>query len=127
MEALHAKWEHVDLDKAVWFLPQTKSGKGRHLQLNSEAQAILKNLALETNCRTWIFPGRDLGKPLNNPRKAFDRILQAAGLEHMRLHDLRHLAALVMIHSSGLATICVNSLRLSCSSSFLITTTKRRL
>lgn len=92
-EALQAKWEHVDFDNAVWYLPQTKSGKGRHVQLNSEAQAVLKSLGLYTNSRTWVFPGRDPGKPLNNPRKAFDRVLQAAGLEHMRLHDLRHLAA----------------------------------
>lgn len=92
-EALQAKWQHVDFDKAVWFLPHTKSGRGRYVQLSGDAQAVLKALALESQSQTWVFPGREPGKPLNNPRKAFGRILEAAGLEHMRLHDLRHLAA----------------------------------
>jgi len=92
-EATLARWEHVDFDKNVWFLPRTKSGKGRYVQLSGEAQAVLKSLALETASQTWVFPGRDQGKPLNNPRKAFGRVLHAAGLDHMRLHDLRHLAA----------------------------------
>lgn len=33
-------------------------------------------------------PGAE--KPLNNPRKAFTRILDPAGIAHARTHDLRH-------------------------------------
>ena len=45
----------------------------------------------------WVFPGREPSKPLHNPRKAFMRVLKAAGIEeHVRIHDLRHSAASLM-------------------------------
>lgn len=90
-EALQARWENMDLDNAVWLIPMTKSGKSRYCQLNPEALALLKSMD-RVDGSAWVFPGRfkDEDKPLNNPTKAFQRILQAAGIEHMRLHDLRH-------------------------------------
>ena len=36
-EALHAKWEHVDLDGQTWHLPHTKAGRARYVQLSSAA------------------------------------------------------------------------------------------
>lgn len=89
-EALQARWEDVDLENGVWFLPHTKSGRGRYVQLNSEAQTLLRSLP-GSEQSPWVFPStRDPKKRLNNPRKAFDRVLTAAGIEHLRLHDLRH-------------------------------------
>lgn len=91
-EALQARWENVNLDTALWYLPKTKNGKTRHVLLNPEAVSLLRN-HLRINGNPWVFPGRDPSKPLNNPRKAFTRILEAAGLPHMRVHGLRHVFA----------------------------------
>ena len=39
----------------------------------------------------YVFPGiRDPQKPMKDPRKAFIWILENAGLDHRRIHDLRH-------------------------------------
>lgn len=98
-EALKARWENVDLDNGVWFLPQTKSGRGRYVQLNSEAQALLRALPRDDGS-PWLFPSkRNPIKPIYSPRDAFDRVLTAAGIEHLRLHDLRHTYASLAINA----------------------------
>ena len=88
-EALQARWEHIDLEAGQWWLPMTKSGRGRYVAISEGAKALL--VALPSRGESpWVFPGRDADKPLNNPRKAFCRILAAAGVDHLRIHDLRH-------------------------------------
>lgn len=99
-EALQARWENVDLDGALWFLPKTKNGKTRHVLLNPEAVALLRNHPRIAG-NPWVFPGRDPSKPLNNPRKAFTRILVASGLPHMRVHGLRHVFASLAVSAGA--------------------------
>ena len=88
-EALTAEWANVDLESGTWRLPMTKSGRGRNVPLNDDAKALLAAQPSRGTSR-WVFPGRDGDKPLNNPRKAFTRILTVAGVEHIRIHGLRH-------------------------------------
>jgi len=107
-EALQARWEDIDLDKALWFLPKTKNGKTRHVMLNSEAVELLRG-HLRLPGIPWVFPGRDPARPLNNPRKAFTRILNAAGLPYLRVHSLRHLFASYAV-SSGVSLFQVQHL-----------------
>jgi len=98
-EALKAKWENVDLENGVWFLPLTKSGKGRYVQLNSESQNLLRALP-RLQGSPWLFPSRrNPMKPIYSPQGAFDRILKASGIEHLRLHDLRHTYASLAINA----------------------------
>lgn len=98
-EALKACWEEVDLDNGVWFLPQTKSGRGRYVQLNSEARNLLRAMPRVSGC-PWVFPSRrDPGKPIYSPQGAFDRVLKVAGIEHLCLHQLRHSHASLAINA----------------------------
>lgn len=107
-EALQARWEDIDLDKALWFLPKTKNGKTRHVMLNTEAVELLRGHVRLPGI-PWVFPGRDPARPLNNPRKAFTRILKAAGLPYLRVHSLRHLFASFAV-SSGVSLFQVQHL-----------------
>ncbi|SEQ49762.1 Site-specific recombinase XerD [Solimonas aquatica] len=98
-EALQAKWEDVDLDNSSWRLPRTKNGRVRMVALNDSAKALLSAQA-SRGTSVWVFPGRDPAKPLNNPRKAFTRVLAAAGIsEHVRIHDLRHSFASLAVNA----------------------------
>lgn len=99
-EALQAKWVDIDLDQARWFLPKTKSGKSRHVVLNAEAVKLLSNHPRVAGS-PFVYPGRDLSKPLCNPRKAFTRILDSAGLPHMKIHSLRHLHASILVQNGA--------------------------
>ena len=49
----------------------------------------------------YLFPGRTPGKPLNNPIKGFHRILKAAGIENLRIHDLRHSFASLAVNNGA--------------------------
>ena len=99
-EALQARWENVDLNTGQWWLPVTKNGRGRYVTLSEDAKALL---AAQPSRGTspWVFPGRDGEKPLNNPRKAFSLVLAAAGVEHTRIHDLRHSFASLAVNSGA--------------------------
>lgn len=89
-EALQAEWQHVNLESGLWWLPKTKSGRGRYVTLNAAAVELLAAQP-SRNKSQWIFPGqRGSDKPINNVRKTMERALTTAGLPHIRIHDLRH-------------------------------------
>ena len=99
-EGLQARWEHVDLERGILFLPHTKSGKSRSAVLSEEAVALL-GLMEQLDDNPHVFPGRVPGRPLNNPNKAFHRILAAAGIENLRIHDLRHSFASLAVNAGA--------------------------
>lgn len=88
-EALKAKWADYNPDLKQLHLKTTKNKRERFVPLNDMAIAVLEGINSRHKGQ-YIFPGRDPSKPLNNPRKCFDRILKAARIKPMRLHGLRH-------------------------------------
>ena len=70
-------------------LPNTKSGRGRNNPLPVEVADELKKLKARSRSE-WVFPGNEVGKPICNITKAFKRTPKRAGLDDMRIHDLRH-------------------------------------
>ena len=104
-EGLNAKWKDIEIandsDKALWFIPQTKSGKSRHVILNTVAVDLLQSISrVEGN--PYIFPGNIVGHAIQNPIKAFKRVAKRAGLEaELRLHDLRHTTASLIVNAGG--------------------------
>lgn len=85
-EILHAKWSEVDFDGAS----MRRVGKGkaaRTIDLSPEALAILDALP---RCGPYVFPGVDPMKPRSDLNKPWALIRKQAGLDDVRLHDLRH-------------------------------------
>jgi len=99
-EALQATWDNVDLEQGLLFLPDTKSGRSRHVVLNPKAVAVLREQTRIPG-NPYVFPGRVEGQPINNPIKGFKRILEAAGIENLRIHDLRHSFASLAVNSGA--------------------------
>jgi integrase len=99
-EITNMRWRDVDFDRKVAFIPTSKSGKSKYLQLNDAALEVLGNLPTRGNSE-WVFAGRaDPTKPLNDPRKTFWKLLRQAGIhDHVRLHDCRHTFAATVINS----------------------------
>ena len=99
-EILKLKWENVSLESGTLFLPDSKTGS-RHVQLNAAAIELLEGI---DHVSKFVFPGHLDGenKPLNNPRKCFTRVLLAAGIvENVRLHDLRHTHASILVNQGA--------------------------
>jgi integrase len=88
MEILEARWKDVDWDRGMLRLPATKSGEEQTATLSAVALAILQAIPrMEDN--PFILPGAKPGWHLVNIQKPWIRIRQAAGVEDLRLHDLR--------------------------------------
>ena len=87
-EILHTKWEHVDIERGVIFLPDSKTGR-KPVYLSAAALEVLAGLPrIEGN--PHIIPGEKTGQPRADLKKPWAAVIKAAGLQGMRIHDLRH-------------------------------------
>jgi hypothetical protein len=85
---LNAKWSDVDLKQRTFFIGQTKNGEALLTPLSRAAVARLKNIA-RIDGNPYIICGSVSGRPLVNLRSAWTRVRNAAGLQDVRIHDLR--------------------------------------
>ena len=87
-EILHARWEHIDFERGVIFLPDSKTGK-KPIYLSAAALTILTALPrLEGN--PFVIPGEKAGQPRVDLKRPWAAVTKAARLEGLRIHDLRH-------------------------------------
>lgn len=102
-EILSLKWDQVKLDEGRLFLPMTKNGRARSIILNDRAVAVLKELEERKTPRSQespqLFPSRKGSKKtyIFDLRKPFESTCEAAGIEGLRIHDLRHSFATLAI------------------------------
>jgi integrase len=97
-EVLDAKWEDFDFSRRIWRIPMSKSGKARHVPLSDGAMTILSTMPREVQC-PWTFANPDTQKPYSNIFTAWDTARCKASLADVRIHDLRHSFASLLINS----------------------------
>ena len=98
-EALTLRWEDVDLENARVTLPDTKTGRSVR-RLGAPAVALLNSLP-RIKKSPYVFPGRDPKKPLVEINRLWYAARHAAGLDDVRLHDLRHSFASTIASAGG--------------------------
>ena len=87
-EVLNLRWQDVDVERAKLWLPDSKTGR-KALYLSAPALQVLADLPrLDGN--PHVICGDKPGARLVNIQKPWRRIRARAGLEDVRLHDLRH-------------------------------------
>ncbi|MYG52186.1 MAG: tyrosine-type recombinase/integrase [Rhodospirillaceae bacterium] len=89
-EVLALRWTDVDLDAGELRLPDAKSGP-RAVQLPPPAVRLLEDLPHRAGS-PWVFPGRDRDGHYSagGLDRAWYAVREAAKLEDVRIHDLRH-------------------------------------
>ena len=97
-EILRAKWEYVRLEQRCLTVPLSKSNKPRHITLSDEAVAIIRTLPRRPGC-PWLFPGHTPGRPLSDLYLFWDHLRQELGLDDVRIHDLRHTFASILVNA----------------------------
>lgn len=95
-EVLDAKWTDFDLERRIWRIPTTKAGKARHVPLSDGVISRLSTMPRNFN---WAFANPDTGKPYVSIYYAWHTARTKAGLADVRMHDLRHSFASLLINS----------------------------
>jgi integrase len=95
-EVLDAKWADFDLPRRAWRIPISKSGKARHVPLSEGALTLLASMARKVD---WAFANPDTGKPYVSVFCAWHTARKSVGLSDVRMHDLRHSFASLLINS----------------------------
>lgn len=89
-EATHCKWDHIDLDAGVWYLPDQKSGRPGQIYLSTAAKELIRSME-EFRCNEFVFPGQRSNAHSGRPIRLFKRLCKIAGIpDGFRIHDLRH-------------------------------------
>lgn len=94
------RWDQLNLERGTWRIPQTKSGDPQTVHLPAPALEILKRRQAESESdeadskNPWVFPGRGRSGHLEEPKGAWNRICERAGLGvglkgGVVIHDLR--------------------------------------
>jgi integrase len=85
---LAMRWKDINFTTSTWRIEETKNGEAQTVHLPSQAIELLKERKLASDS-PWVFPSASASGHLADPKKAWQRILQAAGIEDLRIHDLR--------------------------------------
>ena len=104
-EILDSKWEHVDWERGLLLLPDSKTGK-KTIYLSPAALTVFSDLS-KVEGNPFIIPGavprkdsvkskKGMGAaPRADLKKPWAAISRAAKLEGVRIHDLRHTYAAI--------------------------------
>ncbi len=88
-ELLFSQWTHIDWNFRTLIVPLSKSGSSRHIYLGHEALKLLGDVRSIAGDQ-FVFSRQGSDRPITNLTTRWDRIRREAGLQDVRLHDLRH-------------------------------------
>ena len=130
-EVLGARWEHVDLERRLWTVPETKNGRRHTISLNSLALSQFEALRQHTGATEWVFPAtrmngsvcpKSVTKQVADRQRGVDENIRMAGRTKQtnaltlpggqwRPHDLRRTGATLMAELGVLPDViekCLN-------------------
>jgi integrase len=87
-EILELRWEHVDFERGLLFLPDSKTGR-KTIVLNAPALAVLADLARIPG-NPHVIGGQKPGSAMTDLKRPWQRVCREAAISGVRLHDLRH-------------------------------------
>jgi len=88
-EILTLKWDYIDWKYRELRLPDSKTGP-KTIVLSAAALMVLEDLQKRGVVSEWVIPGRRPNSHLVDIMQPWREIRAAAGIENLRLHDLRH-------------------------------------
>ncbi|NLY28689.1 MAG: site-specific integrase [Alcaligenaceae bacterium] len=99
---LAMRWSWFDEARATLTVPveDDKAKKGFVLHLSAGVLEVLRN-RMHESASEWVFSNPQTGKPYYSCRNAWVTAREKAGLPGLRMHDLRHTYASMMLDSGS--------------------------
>lgn len=99
-EVRQARFEQFNLDLGSWSKPAatTKQRKIHRIPISGDVAAIIRQrLLVVPRGNPWLFPGDTPGQPVKEIRRFWIGIQTEAKLPDVRIHDLRHTFASLLV------------------------------
>lgn len=99
-EVRQARFEQFNLDLGSWSKPAatTKQRRIHRIPISNEVAAIVRQRQLVVpRGNPWLFPGDTPGQPVQEIRRFWIAIQKEADLPGVRVHDLRHTFASLLV------------------------------
>ena len=99
-EVRQARFEQFNLDLGSWSKPAatTKQRKIHRIPISGDVTAIVRQRGLLVpKGNPWLFPGDTPGQPVKEIRRFWVAIQKEAKLPEVRIHDLRHTFASLLV------------------------------
>jgi len=99
-EVRQSRFEQFNLDLLIWTKPAstTKQRRMHRVPISENVAAIVRQRQLVVpNSSPWVFPGNVAGQPVIEIRRFWKRIQREAQIEDVRIHDLRHTFASLLV------------------------------
>lgn len=116
-EVLAMRWADIDLDRGWWEKPAEtmKTKKAHRVSLSGLAIESLRRVRHAHADGIWVFPGKerldklgkgrrlkdDEGGPAQDVHELWGKIREKLGIPDVRIHDLRHTAASVLVSTGA--------------------------
>ena len=100
-------WAEINLERRTWTIPGSKAKAKDNITvpLTDAAIDVLQARAEATGAQGWVFPGSGATGHLVEPKKGWARLLNRAGIDDLRIHDLRRSLASFQIDAGVSLTV----------------------
>ncbi len=85
---LAMRWEQIDFELGLWRIPMTKNKEPHTIPPTRQAISLLLARRAESKGE-WVFEGNTPGTHLVEPKRGWYKLLEAANITDLRIHDLR--------------------------------------
>ena len=86
---LALRWSDVDFHNGYIYFPDSKNGEPITVPMTGQLRELL--LKIKQNAKSeWVLPSKkSVSGHFNSPKRSWEMLLKRAGIENLRLHDLR--------------------------------------
>ena len=104
------KWKDIDLDACSIEVLNTKTGKPRMLFFSAQTAQLMKRVWPEKLSEKMLFESTRASGAVVNFKKQWNKLTSAIGRADLRLHDLRHYRAKLLIESGSTVAVAAQAL-----------------
>jgi len=109
-EVCERQWSDIDLDSCCIEVLETKTGKPRMLFFSQETAALMRRVWPIRDPDALLFGSTRSPGSIVTFKKSWDKLTQAIGRPDLRLHDLRHYRAKLLIESGVTVAVAAQAL-----------------